>query len=137
MRKLNSVAIDLIWNKFMNKILNITGNNNIVTINDRTYSGTNISIIDGVITMDGQSITKLDTFKVDVVIHGDCNVVQTTQGNITANGNINCAVTTSQGDITVNNHVTGDVSTSMGNIDINGNVTGNVKTSIGNIRYKK
>lgn len=131
------MAIKSFWDKFMNKILNITGNASTVTINDRTYNGTNISIVDGVITMDGKTITKLDTFKIDVVVQGNCEVVQTTQGNITANGNVNCDITTSQGDITVNNHVTGNISTSMGDVNIKGNVTGNVKTSMGDITYKK
>lgn len=131
------MAIKSFWDKFMNKILNITGNTSTVTINDRTYNGTNISIVDGVITMDGKTITKLDTFKIDVVVQGNCEVVQTTQGNITANGNVNCDITTSQGDITVNNHVTGNISTSMGDVNIKGNVTGNVKTSMGYITYTK
>lgn len=131
------MVIKSFWDNLMNKILNITGNTSTVTINDRTYSGTNISIIDGVIVMDGKSVSKLDTFKINVVIQGNCEVVQTTQGNITANGNVNCDITTSQGDITISNNVNGNVKTSMGNVNIKGNVTGNVKTGMGNITYKK
>ena len=123
-----------------NNVTQITGNQSgTCTINGKTYKGNNISIIDGVVYVDGkvadESLASPNT-TIIVKITGDVDSVSTGSGDVQVTGHAN-KISTGSGDISVGGACTGNVSTGSGDIDINGHVYGSVKTGSGDINYNK
>lgn len=76
-------------------------------------NGTNVSIINGKVIVDGKSLSTFSNYDVKVEIYGDCRDIDTT-GNVIVNGSCN--------DIDCNGNVIcyGGI---KGDIDCNGNVS--------------
>lgn len=117
----------------------ITGNQSgTCTINGKTYKGNNISIIDGVIYIDGKIADKsnasLNT-TIIVKITGNVNSISTESGDVEVTGHAG-KISTGSGDVSTGN-CAGAISTGSGDVDINGQVYGSVKTGSGDIRYRQ
>lgn len=117
----------------------ITGNQSgTCTINGKTYKGNNISIIDGVIYIDGKIADKsnasLNT-TIIVKITGNVDSISTESGDVEVTGHAG-KISTGSGDVSTGN-CAGAISTGSGDVDINGQVYGSVKTVSGDIRYRQ
>ena len=117
----------------------ITGNQSgTCTINGKTYKGNNISIIDGVIYIDGKIADKsnasLNT-TIIVKITGNVDSISTDSGDVEVTGHAG-KISTGSGDVSTGN-CAGAISTGSGDVDINGQVYGSVKTGSGNVRYRQ
>lgn len=121
-----------------------------ITINNSTFSGKNVSIINGVITIDGNVQTmpdeKIITISVvgnleslsvgsckELVVTGDAHRVDTQSGSVKC-GNVTGNIKTLSGSVTCGN-VTGDVETMSGSVNAQ-DIAGRVKTMSGSIRGK-
>ena len=105
-----------------------------MNINNNSYAGRNITIINGKVTIDGKDVTPdsktitidivgdVDNISVDscqtIKVQGDVNSLRTTSGDIEC-GNIGGSVTTVSGDIKAEN------------------ISGSVKTVSGDIKHRK
>ena len=117
----------------------ITGNQSgTCTINGKTYKGNNISIIDGVIYIDGKIADKsnasLNT-TIIVKITGNVDSISTESGDVEVTGHAG-KISTGSGDVSTGN-CAGAISTGSGDVEINGQVYGSVKTGSGDIRYRQ
>lgn len=106
-----------------NNVTQITGNQSgTCTINGKTYKGNNISIIDGIVYIDGkaadESLASPNT-TIIVKITGDVDSISTGSGDVQVTGNVN------------------KISTGSGDVNINGSVYGSVKTGSGDINYNR
>ncbi|UNA02041.1 hypothetical protein PVA8_354 [Vibrio phage PVA8] len=105
-----------------------------ITVNNKTYHGTSVTIKNGKVVVDGRVQDDVsDTQVVNVNIEGDCTLVQN------ENGDINCRdvhgdASTTNGDVECDN-VSGSVSSTNGDIKC-GNVGGSVSTNNGDIIRK-
>lgn len=103
----------------------------IVTVNGKTYKGTNITndsvIIDGVVQ------GSIDTKVVNVNITGNCINTQTVCGEIDIQGSCG-TVTTTSSDVIVGGNVSGSVTTTSWDINCK-SISGNVRTVSGDV-YK-
>lgn len=118
----------------------ITGNQSgTCTINGKTYKGNNISIIDGVVYIDGkaadESNASLNT-TIIVKITGNVDSISTASGDVEVTGHAG-KISTGSGNVSTGGGCTGAIYTGSGNVDINGQVCGSVKTKSGNIRYRQ
>jgi len=120
-----------------------------ITINNRTYGGKSITIINGKVIVDGKDVTpdskeitisvdgNLDNLEVDyantISIKGDVNKVRSGSGDISC-GNITGGAQTGSGDIDCG-VITGDVQTGSGDVNAT-TITGSVRTGSGDIKYK-
>ncbi|AUR96353.1 hypothetical protein NVP1223O_56 [Vibrio phage 1.223.O._10N.261.48.A9] len=110
--------------------MNISMKNGKVTIDGKSFTGSNISInnnkviVDGV-TQDGELIGD-----VNVVVHGDVDRLENTSGTIKA-GNVGHVKTVS-GDVDCCD-VSGNVQTVSGDVKC-GNISGSVKTVSGDVK---
>ena len=103
-------------------------------VNGVTYTGQNISVINGKVIIDGIDVTP-DSKIINIEVFGDVDeLVVNAANNIKVSGNVH-SIRTSTGDIHCGN-VTGNVHTQTGDVKC-GNVGGNVKTQTGDIKYKK
>lgn len=89
-----------------------------ITINGKSYKGNNVSVINGVVVIDG---------KQQEGVVGHIN-------NVTINGNCG-EIANESGDITVAGYVNGDCSTGSGDIKT-GEVKGSVRTGSGDVYHK-
>lgn len=109
------------------KIFGISSNN--VQINGNNYSGSNVVISNGKVTIDGQLQT--DSFAGDIRINisGNVEKVETNTGDVQCEsaGSVN----TSTGDVKANS-ITGNVKTSTGDVSAK-IIHGSVKTSTGDV----
>lgn len=117
----------------------ITGNQSgTCTINGKTYKGNNISIIDGVIYIDGKIVDKSNASintTIIVKITGNVDSISTDSGDVEVTGHAG-KISTGSGDVSTGN-CAGTISTGSGDVDINGQVYGSVKTGSGDIRYRQ
>lgn len=117
----------------------ITGNQSgTCTINGKTYKGNNISIIDGVIYIDGKIVDKSNASintTIIVKITGNVDSISTGSGDVEVTGHAG-KISTGSGDVSTGN-CAGAISTGSGDVDINGQVYGSVKTVSGDIRYRQ
>jgi DUF4097 and DUF4098 domain-containing protein YvlB len=121
-----------------------------ITINGKTYVGENISVVNGVVKINGKHVEitdkiinisvdgDLDTLSVDnaeqITINGDCGTIESGSGNVKAN-NIYGDVETASGKVEVVGTITGKVETASGNVSAD-TIQGSVKTVSGNIKKK-
>lgn len=118
----------------------ITGNQSgTCTINGKIFNGNNISIIDGVIYIDGKIADKsnasLNT-TIIVKITGNVDSISTASGDVEVTGHAG-KISTGSGNVSTGGDCAGTISTGSGNVDINGQVYGSVKTGSGNVRYSQ
>ena len=118
----------------------ITGNQSgTCTINGKTYKGHNISIINGVVYIDGKIADKsnasLNT-TIIVKITGNVDSISTESGDVEVTGHAG-KISTGSGDVSTGGGCAGTLSTGSGDVDINGQVYGSVKTDSGDIRYRQ
>lgn len=125
-----------------------------VTINGETYhtSGNAISVVNGVITVDGMNVTPKDEKNIQINIIGDvgnlnvdhCNLIeidgdvkdlQTSSGDVTLSGNVEGSIQTSSGDVECED-IGGNVRTSSGDVKAN-DIVGNVNTMSGDIKHRR
>lgn len=121
-----------------------------ININGMSYSGSNISIVNGKIIVNGEDLTP-DSKEISINVEGDIDFLNVDHcktisilGNVkiikSGSGNISCdsiheGASTGSGDIDVNN-ITGNVKTGSGNV-LATIITGDVSTGSGNIKFKK
>lgn len=98
-------------------------------IDGREFSGSNVSISNGKVTIDGVVQEGSLTGDINVTVFGDVEVLHNQCGNIDAR-NVGSAKTGS-GDINCGD-VSGSVSTGSGDVRC-GNVSGNIKTGSGDV----
>jgi predicted RNA-binding protein len=121
-----------------------------ITINNSSFSGKNVSIVNGVVTIDGQ-VQKMPDEKIitisvvgnleslhigsckELIITGDVERVDTQSGGVKCN-NVKGNIKTLSGSVSCGD-VTGDVETMSGNVNAQ-DIIGRVKTISGNIRGK-
>ena len=107
-----------------------------VTINDRTYSGRDISVVDGRVIVDGkeQDPAALGTGPVTVNVHGNCERVLLVTGTIHVDGDVG-KVDTQHGNVRVDGNVAGDVNSLSGNVHC-GEVRGRGLTMSGSVSHR-
>lgn len=107
-----------------------------IKINGKSFpSGNNISIVNGVVYIDGKKAESNEKV-INIIVDGSINKLEVDMcDTISVNGNCN-TVSTTNGDISVSGDVLKNVSTTNGDVDC-GNVGGKIKTTNGDIKYKK
>lgn len=119
-----------------------------ITVDGVSYSGSNITINNGVVTVDGVDQTQTLGHKIDVAVVGNVEFIKNGSGKVKVSGSVN-SVQAGSGDVEAG-YVTGSVNTGSGNVkcgDVGGDVktgtgdvvcrdvTGNVKSSTGNVTH--
>lgn len=105
-----------------------------ININNKTYTGKNISINGGIITVDGVNVTP-EQKQISIVVEGNIQKLSVDVcDEVTVNGAV-ADVQTMSGDIVIKGDVSGDVSTMSGDVDC-GAITGSVTTMSGNVKHK-
>ena len=111
---------------------------NTVNINGRKYTapdGVSISVINNKVYFDGKLAEDFNDWKekkIEIIVEGNCKVLNADTGNITINGNVEGDVTADAGNIIVKNNIQGNVTSDCGNISAH-HIFGNVSTDCGNI----
>ena len=103
-----------------------------VVINDISYSGRNVNIVNGKVVVDGEEQNEL-IGDVTIIIQGDCDELETAIGDITVEGSVG-SIATQTGDVTCGD-VDGDVNTMSGDVRCSA-VTGKISTMSGDVRVK-
>jgi len=103
-----------------------------VVVDGREFRGSNISITNGKVTVDGVVQDGDLTGPINVTIHGDVQSLENNSGNVTAQ-NVG-EISAGSGDIKCGN-VSGSVRTGSGDIEC-GNVGGSIKTGSGDVRHR-
>lgn len=104
-----------------------------VNINGVTYSGSNVTVKNNKIYIDGKEVNTPDAKEYFISIHGDNATVSTESGNVTVNGSVTQSVSTMSGDVIVHGSVSLNTSTMSGDLRVKGSVGGNVSTMSGDI----
>lgn len=104
-----------------------------ITIDGRSFSGRNISISGNKVIIDGVVQGGELVGDVNVVVNGDVDAVENTNGKVEVTGSVG-QVKTTNGDIRCGD-VKGDVTTSNGTVQC-GVVHGQVRTTNGNISHR-
>lgn len=107
-------------------------NNGSIEVNGTSYSGSNISINNGEVVVDGKIMEQTLTGVVHVTVIGDIETLNNENGNVTANLIKN--VNTTNGDIKAD-VIEGAVSTVNGDVS-SLKITGNVSSVNGDISYE-
>jgi hypothetical protein len=120
-----------------------------IIINNTSFSGRNVTIINGKVIIDGKDVTP-DAKEINISITGDINNLEVDyaqkidiKGNVNSlhsgTGNVICQNTgniqTGSGDVECND-VNGNIQTGSGDVNAN-NIGGSVRTGSGDIKYKK
>lgn len=97
-----------------------------ITINDNSYVGKQITITNGKIIIDGEDVTPENTVTIDIRIHGNIDSLSADACNkISVSGNAG-TVKTMTGDVNIQGSVSGSVNTMSVDVkckDIKGGVT--------------
>lgn len=115
-----------------NMSINTSGSN--IQINGVSYSGTNVSMINGKVIVDGVEQTGEMTGNIEIVVEGSCGDITTEFGNISVGSNAK-SVESKNGNISVGGTIEGNAETKNGNIKAN-SILGEANTKNGNIRGK-
>ena len=103
-----------------------------IQINGETFSGGNVSIINGEIIIDGNKVNSSDSKTINIVVQGNCGDIVSDNGNITIEQSA-ANVESKNGTINIKGSVGNNVENKNGNIKIQGDVQGNCTTKNGNI----
>jgi hypothetical protein len=124
--------------KALKRIMNIfrgMNSNSTVSINGQTYSGNNVSIINGNVVIDGNKQDQVLEGPISVVVNGNVDRVETTSGDVDVTGSTG-TVSTMSGSVTCGGNISGDVSTMSGSVRCDGSIGGSVETMSGSIRSR-
>jgi hypothetical protein len=112
--------------------MNLNMSNGRVVIDGKEFNGNNISIDGDTVIVDGVAQQGTLTGPVNVVVHGDVQILENRSGNVTAQnvGNIK----TVSGDVDCN-AVSGSVQTVSGDVDCD-EIGGSVKTVSGDVKHR-
>jgi len=103
-----------------------------IKINGVEYTGNDIVINNGNVTIDGKLQKQLlNEPKITIQIIGDVGSIQSSSGDVSVRGTVSGGITTASGDIQCGD-VTGSVKTVSGDISC-GEISGNVSTVSGDI----
>lgn len=86
----------------------------------------------GNVIIGGNIVNTIEDKKIEVLITGDVENLQTTSGNISVDGNVSKNVKTVSGNVRVSGEISGDVQTVSGDIKSE-KILGSVKTVSGDI----
>lgn len=104
-----------------------------VTINGVTYSGNNVTIVNGKVIIDGDDFTP-DFKNIEIIIEGNIDKLKVDScDKIMVNGTVG-EVKSVSGDIEILGNVEGNVTTTSGDVKC-GNINGSVKTISGDIKH--
>jgi len=116
------------------------------TINGRTYRGTKVSLLRGVLHIDDKAIgeeeTEADGSKIrwrtcNIQVEGNVTGgIRATSASITIKGNVEGAISTGSGDVEISGTHTGAIGTGSGDVGIGGTCNGNVGTGSGDVRIE-
>lgn len=134
---------------FFNKIKSFMAN---ITINKTTYTGSNVSIVNGKVYIDGKDVTpdgkeinisvegNLDKLEVEhcnrIDIKGAVKDIRSASGDVNIIGDVLGSIDTKSGDVEVSGTCSDSIKTISGDINC-GNVSGNISTISGDVRNKK
>tara|TARA_R110000796_G_scaffold105733_2_gene216033 strand:+ start:3056 stop:3433 length:378 start_codon:yes stop_codon:yes gene_type:complete len=119
-----------IFSKFFN---GFKSDKALIIINDKTYTGNNISINGDNVIIDGvQREFKGKTIKIDII--GDVNTLNSGSGDVIVHGNAN-KVKSGSGDVEIFGDVFENATTGSGDIQCI-NIHGGVKTGSGDVSAK-
>ncbi len=104
-----------------------------IVIDGREFSGKNISIVNGKVTVDGVVQDDQLVGDVNIDVHGDVVKLDAGSGSVTVSGSCG-QVSTMSGDVECGN-VSGNVKTMSGDVTC-GAVGGGVSTMSGDIRHR-
>lgn len=143
-----SLILNLMQN-FFNKIKSFMAN---ITINKTTYTGSNVSIVNGKVYIDGKDVTpdgkeinisvegNLDKLEVEhcnrIDIKGAVKDIRSASGDVNIIGDVLGSIDTKSGDVEVSGTCSDSIKTISGDINC-GNVSGNISTISGDVRNKK
>lgn len=117
------------------KIKNFMSSN--IVINGSSYTGNNVSIINGKIMIDGKDVTP-DSKTITIEVNGNLGSLKADVVNkVSITGNVDGDVQIGTGDVQIGAGVNGNIKTGVGDIKVQGNVSGNAKTGVGDIKYSK
>jgi hypothetical protein len=103
-----------------------------ITINGVEYTGNNIVINNGNVTIDGKHQSQfINQPTIIIQVFGDVGSIQSSSGDVSVRGTVSGGITTASGDIECGD-VTGSVKTVSGDI-LCGEISGNVSTVSGDI----
>lgn len=136
-----------IFNRISTNVISVNNTTQIIgnrsgeyVVNGKTYKGNNISVINGVVYIDGKVVDKSNvgtTNPIIINIKGNVNTITTTSGTVTVTEGCARNIKTTSGDINVGDGgVSGEVSSVSGDVTVYGHVN-NVSTISGNIKYMK
>lgn len=106
-----------------------------IIINGKSYSGKNIEVYNGRVTIDGTTFN-IEEKIIDISIQGNIDKIKVDSCNsVTVTGDVK-ELRTVSGDVEIYGNVHGDVQTVNGDVDCE-EILGSVKTVSGDIRGKK
>lgn len=112
------------------------GSSNRCVVNGVDVSGRSITINGNQVFVDGTAIDIPDLKQITITVHGSCEKVDTTSGDVFIHGEAG-DVKTMSGDVSVRTgSISGSVSTMSGDVTCGGGILGNVKTMSGDINGK-
>lgn len=108
-----------------------------IIINGKPYVGSNVSVQNGKVIVDGKDVTPdIDSKEIIVTVDGNIQELNVDSCNkVTVNGNV-VNLKTISGDVDVSGNVSGPIKTISGDVDC-GNVGGSINTTSGDIKYKR
>lgn len=112
------------------------GSSNRCVVNGVDVSGRSITINGNQVFVDGAAIDIPDLKQITITVHGSCEKVDTTSGDVFIHGEAG-DIKTMSGDVSVRiGSISGSVSTMSGDVTCGGGILGNVKTMSGDINGK-
>ncbi len=110
------------------------GTRGTVSVNGRTYTGREIRVTDKGVFVDGVKADDTPVApRLDIVVQGPVQTLETVSGDVTVQGDVSGSVTTMSGDVTVSGRVGGSVSTMSGDVRA-GDIAGSASSMSGDIR---
>lgn len=109
-----------------------------MNINNKSYVGRSISMVNNKLFVDGKEITAdhSDAKVITVTIQGDVDKLEVDAcDKVTVTGNVS-SLKTMSGDVDVQGSVAGSISTMSGDVDC-GNVGGSISTMSGDVKHRK
>lgn len=110
--------------------MKFTMKNGTFNVNGKTFSGNNVSIVNGKVIIDGKEQADFPDQPIKVDIHGDVDKIETESGDVNCHG-VAGRIATQSGDIECDN-IQGNVSTMSGDVTAEC-IEGNVSTISGDI----
>lgn len=128
-------ADNVIENSFSgsNSVVITSGDSQSIVVNGQVVRGSNITVTNGVVFVDGKKVSTGTEKEINIVVNGNAQSVSTSTGQVTVNGDAE-QINTTSGDIKVRN-VNGDISTTSGDVEAV-KVAGRVTTTSGQISQK-